>query len=83
MKRLMALTMAFGLSASSGCAGFVSGLKHAATGVEVTAEEKAKPGYDWGVAIMNAVILIAGYGVRHVQDKLKVQIPPKRDEPKE
>jgi len=82
MKRVMAMTMVFGLSIGSGCSGFVSGLKHAAAGVEATTDEKAKPGYDLGVAIANVAIALLGYGVRHLQDKLKVQIPPKGDEPK-
>jgi hypothetical protein len=82
MKRhAIALAAAFGLSLGSGCSGFVSGLKHAATGEEFTVEEKAKPGYDWGVAVTNIVIALGGYAVRHFQDKLKVQIPPKGGAP--
>ena len=79
MKQLMAFTMAFGLTVSSGCAGFTAGVKHAATGTPPTAEEKAKPGYDWGVLVMNAVIALTGYAARHYQDKLKVKIPDKGD----
>lgn len=79
----MAMVLAFGLSIGSGCSGFIKGAEHAAIGKPVTEQDKKEPGYDWGVAVTNLLIAIAGYAARHYQDKLKVQIPPKEPKPGE
>ena len=58
----LACAMAVSLAMGTGCAGFRSGLEHAVTGAEVSAEDTHKTGYDLGVVAGNLLITAISYG---------------------
>ena len=64
MKTLRTLALA-SLIGLSGCGGFTDGLKHAVTGSEVTTQDQAQRGYDYGVLLGNVLIYAFGAVTRH------------------
>lgn len=71
MKRtILALSLAFGISVGSGCAGFGSGFVRGITGAPPDVTQTDKPGYDWGVLAANLVVALTGYFGRYAQEKL-------------